>query len=117
MTTTVALTTLVTLAVGLFLPTLAALVTRETLPEWGKQAVLLFLSTATGVLSSIVGAVPTTVSGWVAVLLNIGVTYVAALATQVNTWEKTQTTARIHRATDRLIGLGKKPAAGLPQAA
>lgn len=99
MTSTTVLTTLVTLVVGMLLPALVAVVTKAQLPVWLRQAVLALLAAVTGVLSSIVGAVPSTTAGWVAVLINIAVAFVGALSTQVSTWEQSGGLARIHRAT------------------
>jgi hypothetical protein len=107
-TNTVLLTTLVSLLVGMVLPALTAVVTKEHLPAWIKQAVLLLLATVTGVLTSLIGAVPTTVSGWLAVLTNIALTFVAALAAQFGLWEHTGAGPAITRATAR-FGIGPKP--------
>lgn len=115
MDTTTVITTLVTLAIGLFIPAVTAVVTKDGLAPWAKQAVLLGLSAVSGVLSSIVGAVPTTWAQWSGVLLNIALTWLAALAASASTWAETGGVAKIHKATAR-FGIGKAKSE-LPRAA
>lgn len=81
------LSTIITMLIGLLLPMLITLVTKERLPAHIKVLILLLLSTVSGVTSSLVGSVPVTLTGWGHVALNILMTFVAAAAAQIAAWE------------------------------
>lgn len=103
--------------VGVVIPAAVALVTRESLPPWVKEALLLLLSTATGVVTAVVTSPPTTLSGWEHLALNVLVAFVAAEASDL-AQRKTGTVTAIHAATDRHFGLGRyDPTLQLPKAA
>lgn len=78
--------TLITMVVGLLIPALVALVTKESLPARAKVLIVLLLTTASGVLSGIESAPPSSLSGWEHVVLNILMTYVSAAAATVAPW-------------------------------
>jgi hypothetical protein len=98
--------TIVAMLIGFVLPALAALVTKETLPKPAKVLILLFLSTATGVLTSVLGSLPTTGDGWWHLFLNILMAFAVAASSDQGVWEKSGATARIHNSTDRFLGIG-----------
>lgn len=104
------ISTIISMLIGVGIPLLVAFVTKETLPDRIKVLILLFLSTASGVVSSLVGAVPTTLSGWGHVALNILMTFLAAAAAEVAAWKPLGTTAAVARLSAR-FGLGRKTAA------
>jgi hypothetical protein len=91
--------------VGLVLPAVIALVTRESLPDHVKVLMLVFLSTVSGVVSSLLGAVPTTFNAWEHVLLNILMTFLSGAAADIAAWRPSGATKRISGATER-FGLG-----------
>ena len=101
--------TFVSMLVGLGIPALVALITREALPAKVKALLLLLLSTATGILSGLVTNPPQSWSTWEHVLLNIVLTYVAAAASLIAGWIPTGANKAIERATDR-IGFGPRSA-------
>lgn len=101
------LSTLLSLLVGLGIPALVAFITRESLPEKVKALILLFLSTASGLISALVTNPPTGWSTWEHILLNIVLTYVAAAASLVATWVPIGANKAIHAATDKHFGIGK----------
>lgn len=100
--------TILTMFVGLVLPALIALITKETIPDHIKVLFLLLLSTASGVLSSLVGAVPRSLGEWGHVALNILMTYVASAAADIAGWKPSGATKAISRATAN-IGIGPAP--------
>jgi hypothetical protein len=95
--------------VGILIPALVAVVTRQTLPAWFKEAALLLLSTASGIVSAAVTNPPTNLSGWEHVALNILITFAMAEASDL-AQSKAGTTATLHRLTDRRFGIGPPPA-------
>jgi hypothetical protein len=58
------LSTIISMIVGVFLPLLVAAITRDALPEKYKVLILAFLSAVSGALTSVLGALPTTLTGW-----------------------------------------------------
>jgi hypothetical protein len=98
---------IIAMLVGLVIPALVALVTREGLPTWIKEAILLLLSTATGILTALVTNPPATLSDWEHVALNIIVAFLCAEGSQF-AQTKLTTLKMIHRATDRFVGWGPR---------
>lgn len=98
--------TIVAMLIGFLLPALSAFITKEALPNPWKALLLLLLSTATGVLTSVLGALPTTSDGWWHLVLNVLMAFAVAASSDTNIWERSGATARIHAATDRFIGIG-----------
>jgi hypothetical protein len=92
---------------GLVFPALIALVTKESLPPHTKVLILLLLTTISGVLSSLLGSVPTTLAGWEHVALNILMTFLAAAAADVAGWKPSGATKAIIRHTSG-FGIGPK---------
>jgi hypothetical protein len=103
---------LITALVGLVIPALVALVTKESLPPWAKALILLLLSTASGVLSGVVGSPPATWAQWQAVLVAIVVTFVTAAASQYAVWAPdTGAFAHLRAFIDRRtgsVGIGRR---------
>lgn len=107
---TITTSTIIAMVIGFGIPALTAVVTKEALPKPVKVLILLFLSTATGVLTSVIGSPPANASGWGHLVLNIFLTFAVAASSDVGVWEKSGADAAIHRKTDRLIGIGKSNA-------
>lgn len=107
------LSTLISLLVGTGLPLLTAVITKETLNPKLKALVLILLASITGVLTSILGSLPTSLSGWEHVLLNILAAFIAAAAADFKAWDPFGTVVSIHKATSK-FGLGP-PAPPLDQ--
>lgn len=101
--------TVVTMIVGLAIPTLLALVTRASIAATVKTLVTLALTAVSGVVASIV-TWPSTGSGWLHLLLNVIMTFLAAAAADPTLFRRTVTVgyiADIHNATDKHFGVGK----------
>lgn len=109
---------LITSLVGLIIPALVALVTKETLPQWAKALILLLLSTASGVLAGLTGNPPATWAQWQAVLAAIVVTFVSAAASEFSIWAPgTGALAHLRAVIDRhtgRVGIGASPTASVP---
>lgn len=105
------LSTIITMLVGLGLPALIALVTKEALPDHLKVLILLALSTASGVVSSLAGSVPSTLSGWGHIALNILMTFLAGAAADVAAWKPS---GALHAIAARTadFGIGPSPGGG-----
>ena len=71
---------LITALVGIIIPALVAIVTKESLPEPAKGLLLLFLSTASGVIAGFVATPPSSWAQWQAVLASVFVTFVASVS-------------------------------------
>lgn len=103
---------LITALVGLIIPALVSLVTKETLPQWAKMLLLTLLSTASGILAGITGNPPSTWAQWQAIIVAILVTFVSAAASQFAVWQpKTGAFAHLSAAIDRhtgKVGLGRR---------
>lgn len=97
-------TLLLTFLVGLVIPALVALVTKENLPQWAKTLILTLLSVVAGTLAGLVSTPPSTWAQWKLVLVSIAVAFVGA-ATSGHLWQPAL--ASIARAT-RAFGIGKK---------
>jgi hypothetical protein len=97
--------TLITLFIGFVIPLATAAVTKWGVPKWLKALVTLFLSTVTGVATGLATHAPANLSQWEHVLLNIGVTFIAAAAADFQAWDPFKTTAAIGRATPK-FGFG-----------
>lgn len=95
------LSTLIALLVGTVLPLVTATITKDTLNPKLKALVLILLASITGVLTSVLGALPTSLSGWEHVLLNILAAFIAAAAADFKAWDPFGTTAAVHKATSR----------------
>jgi uncharacterized membrane protein len=101
--------TVVTMIVGLAIPALLALVTRASIPARAKVLVTLALTAISGVVASVV-TWPSSGSGWLHLLLNVILTFVAAAAADPTLFRRSATAsyiADIHNATDRHFGVGK----------
>jgi hypothetical protein len=101
--------TIIAMLVGLGIPAVVALVTKETLPLHLKALLTLFLTTAAGVLSGIASSPPSNLSEWEHVVVNIVLAYMSAAAATIGTWAPTGLLIRISRATQR-FGIGKRQA-------
>lgn len=108
--------TIISMLIGLGLPLLVALVTREVAPQWLKVGVLALLSAISGTLTALNGQDPTTLQGWEHVALNILMTFAMAIAADVGAWKKVGTTDAIAKGTAR-FGIGWRQREDLPQAA
>jgi hypothetical protein len=97
--------TLITFIVGAIIPAAVALVTRASMPLQVREAILLLLSTASGIISGLATSPPVGVSQWEHVLINIFVTFVTAEASSL-AGNKTGITPAVHEATDHRFGLG-----------
>lgn len=86
---------LITALVGLIIPALVALVTKEKLAPWAKSLILLLLSTTAGILAGLTGNPPHSWTEWKTVIVAILVTFVSAAAAQYAVWEP-QTGALSH---------------------
>jgi hypothetical protein len=104
----VTLSTIISMMVGLVVPMAIVVLTKATMPAHVRVLVVLFLTTLSGVLSSLLGAVPTTLSAWEHVLLNMLMTYLSAAAADWASW-RTGTATRVARATAR-FGIGPRAA-------
>lgn len=109
---------LITALVGLVIPALVALVTKETLQAWAKSLILLLLSTASGILAGVAGNPPHSWTEWKTIIVAILVTFVSAAASQVAVWApKTGAFAHLRALIDRktgTIGIGPaSPSTGL----
>jgi hypothetical protein len=102
----ITVSTIVSMVIGVGIPALAAFITREGLPPRLKILVLLFLSTATGVVSAVITELPTTSAGWWHLVLTVLMTYATAAVSQVQAWVPSGATKAIHRSSDRFIGFG-----------
>lgn len=102
---------IITALVGLIIPALVALVTKETLPAWAKSLLLLLLSTAAGILAGVTGSPPQSWTEWKTVLVAILVTFVSAAASQFAVWQpSTGALAHLRAFIDRKtghVGIGK----------
>jgi len=96
--------------IGVAIPLLVALVSRQKLNATVKALLLLLFSTIAGTVTSVLGTLPTTLSGWEHALLNILMTYIAAAGSYLATWKPAGTTAAISRATAN-FGIGPHQAA------
>jgi hypothetical protein len=103
LTTNIA-TLLITIGVGIVLPWLVALITKESLPPQVKAAILLLLSIAAGVIGGLVSTPPTTWAQWQQVLLTVFVTFVAAFSSEYMS-DRTNLTPGINHATAK-FGIG-----------
>jgi hypothetical protein len=106
-------TLLITALVGLVIPALVALVTKEALPTKVKALLLLLFSTASGVVAGLAATPPHSWTEWQAVLVSILVTFVSAAASDVAAWRPTGGTAAVTRATER-FGFGPRSPHSLP---
>jgi hypothetical protein len=75
--------TLITMIVGLVIPALVVLVTKESMPPRVRALLTLFLTTTAGVLTGLASSPPSTLSQWEHVAVNIVLTWVAAAAAEV----------------------------------
>lgn len=98
----------ITFLVGLVLPALVAFVTKETLPQWIKSLILLFLSTVAGVISGLAASPPASWHQWQAVLVAIFVTFVSAAASDHSLWTPSGALSAISSRT-RGFGIGAQP--------
>jgi len=106
LTVGVTISTIVSMAIGIGIPALAAVITKAGLSPKLKVLVLLFLSTVVGVVSAVIAELPTTANGWWHLLLTVLMTYATAAVSQVQGWIPSGATKAIHRATDPYIGIG-----------
>ena len=97
--------TIVTMLVGLLIPLLVALVTKARLSAPWKVLISLLLTTASGVVSSQVGASPPSLSGWGHIALQIVMTYLASAVSYLATWKPSGVADSINRVT-KDFGLG-----------
>jgi hypothetical protein len=102
---------LIACLVGVAIPAVVAFITKEALPEAVKALILLFLSTATGILSALASTPPAGWAQWQHVLISIVVTFVAAAASQYAAWKPTGAHAVIAKAS---AGFGIGPKQGVP---
>jgi hypothetical protein len=100
------ISTIVAMAIGVGIPALAAFITKEGISPKLKTLILLFLSTLVGVVSSVVAELPTTANGWWHLVLTVLMTYAIAATSEVQGWIPTGAIDRIHKSTDRYIGIG-----------
>jgi len=98
------LSTLISMVIGLVLPLVTYAITRDKLNATAKALILLFLSTVTGVWTSLAGAVPTNLTSWEHVLLNLLMTYLMAAVSYIAS-QHTTVAARIKTAT-KGFGIG-----------
>jgi hypothetical protein len=73
---------IISAVVGVFLPALVALVTKEHLPTLPKQVVLILLASVTGVASGLAGSPPSGLNQWEHVGISILIAFVAAVQSQ-----------------------------------
>lgn len=98
--------TLITMAVGVLIPPLIALVTRAAWPEKFKVLLTLLLTTISAAVTSVV-VWPTTGNGWWQLGINIVFTFLAAAAADVAGWIPSGVSKVLHAKTDRHFGLGR----------
>lgn len=91
--------------IGLGLPLLVALITRQTLAPWLKVGLLALFSAISGAVTSLAGTLPTTLTGWQHLALNILMTFAMAVAASSGAWKPAGTVAAIDRRTSR-FGIG-----------
>lgn len=101
------LSTLITMLIGVGIPAIIALITKQRLNAKVKVLLTLFFTTVSGVLTSLLGAVPNSLTAWEHVLLNILMTYLAAAAADVAGWIPTGAKKAIEDGT-RDFGIGPK---------
>lgn len=99
--------TIISMLIGVVIPLLITVITKDALGQPWKQLILLLLTTTTGVLTSITGSLPSTLSGWEHALLNIVMTYISAAVAYLANWKESNTRQAIQRATAN-IGIGPK---------
>lgn len=108
--------TILTMLIGLGLPLLVALVTKDVAPAWVKVGLLALLSAISGAVTSLAGTLPTTLTGWQHLALNILMTFAMAVAADIGAWKPAGTTPAITRKTSH-FGLGRGNARPLAEAA
>lgn len=99
---------LIAALIGLVIPIVVAAVTREHLPTKFKAYLVLFLSTATGVLSGVTTNPPSGWSQWEHVIGNIIVAFIAAAGSDYGGWHPTGVRDRVVQRTAN-FGIGPKP--------
>jgi VIT1/CCC1 family predicted Fe2+/Mn2+ transporter len=97
--------TLIAMAVGVFIPLITTFVTKEKLPAHIKVLVTLFFSMATALLTSLESTPPKSFSAWEHVLLNFAMTFLSAAAADVIAWIPAGTKKAIEDRT-KSFGLG-----------
>lgn len=97
--------TVIVMAVSLLMPGLIALITKEDISLRLKAFILLFLSTAAGIISSFAWPQPTTLATWGHLGVNILMAFLSAVAADHALWEPTGASKAVHRATDN-FGFG-----------
>jgi hypothetical protein len=93
------------MCVGLGIPLLVALLTREHLGGPWKALIALLLTTVSGVVASQIGAAPPTLAGWGHIALEVLMTYLSAAVSYLATWKPTGVTAAIESRTAN-FGIG-----------
>lgn len=109
------LSTIVTMFIGTMIPLIIALITKQRLNAKFKVLLTLFFTTISGVLTSLLGAYPTSLTGWEHVLLNVLMTYLAAAGADVAGWIPSGAKKVVETATPE-FGIGPKPVAFTPPA-
>lgn len=97
---------LIAALVGLVIPIAVAAITREKLPTRFKAYILLFFSTATGILSGLTTNPPTGWSQWEHVIGNIIIAFIAAAGADYGGWHPTGVRDRV---TARTASFGIGP--------
>lgn len=105
------LSTIVAMVISLGIPLLVTLVTKTALSAPWKQLILLFFTTVTGVVTSLLGTLPTSLNGWEHLLLNVLMAYLAAAVAYLISWKPTGVIDALSRSTkDFGIGPSNPPA-------
>jgi hypothetical protein len=95
--------TAITLAVGLVIPLITSILSREKAPEWVKYLITAGLSATSGVLVPIIHGGTTT---WDSLVTNVGVAWGASIVSHTGMWLPTGTAAKLEHWT-AAFGLGK----------